>query len=81
MSRENKDEAISSIEGSTGFFLLSTSELDEDTVELSVIVEEMSAPDLGQGVDWILQNYPEVIKYTIFGAGRIEDKPILTKMN
>ena len=81
MSRENKDEAISSIDDSTGFLLLSTSELDEDTVELSVVVEEMSASDLGQGIDWILQNYPEVINYTIFGAGKIEDKPVLTKMN
>ena len=82
MSKEkSREDAVEMVNNSEGFLVFTTEVIDGDTYELAVVMEDMTILDLAQGIDWILQTYPEVIKHTIFGAGSIDDSPSLMSMN
>lgn len=67
MKKETLDRYVELLKESDGVLLCTTKKIDEDEVEMDFILHEISYEEIGEIINYLVEQHPDILQYTIFG--------------
>ncbi len=67
MEKETLDRYIEILKGADGVLLCTTKKINEDQIEMDFTLQDISAEELGEIINYLIENHPEILQYTTFG--------------
>ena len=66
MKKETLDRWMELLERSDGVLLCTTKKVNEDEIEMDFILHEISFEEVGEIINYLIENHPEIVQYTTF---------------
>ena len=81
MDEKKLEEMYEAIKEADGVALITTQELDDENVSIHVITEEITPVELGEAINFLFTQFPEVLKFTTLRDEDSLSVPPIDRMN